>query len=68
VCKHCSRYLPGSRGGCAESQAEVPESPETAAFCDWFSLNPKFREASGGAAKARNREAAARTAFDDLFK
>jgi hypothetical protein len=68
VCKHCSRYLPGSRGNCAEPQAEIPGSPETAVFCDWFSLNPRFREASGGEKKARDGEAAARTAFGDLFK
>jgi predicted amidophosphoribosyltransferase len=68
VCKHCSRYLPGARGDCAEPQAEPPQSRETATFCDWFSLNPKFREASGGAKKDRGAAASARSAFDGLFK
>jgi hypothetical protein len=37
-------------------------------FCDWFSLNPKFLEATAGEGKARASAASARTAFDDLFK
>jgi hypothetical protein len=36
-------------------------------FCDWFSLNPRFREAAAGEVKARSAAAKARSAFDDLF-
>jgi DNA-directed RNA polymerase subunit RPC12/RpoP len=68
VCRHCSHYIPGSRGGCAEGQAEIPESRETANFCDWFRLNPKFREASAGEKKARDGAVSAAAAFNDLFK
>lgn len=40
ACKNCRHYRPG---GCAESEAETPREPERANFCDWFSLNPLFR-------------------------
>jgi hypothetical protein len=41
---------------------------ERANFCDWFSLNPRFRSATGGEQKARIARAGARSVFDDLFK
>jgi hypothetical protein len=60
--------LSGSRGDCSEPNAEKPADKERANFCDWFSLNPRFRSVTGGEQKARGEEAGARTAFDDLFK
>jgi hypothetical protein len=36
-------------------------------FCDWFSLNPRFLEATAGEGKARGEAASARSAFDTLF-
>ena len=68
-CKSCRHYRPG---GCAESVAEKPSDAERANFCDWFSLNPKFREISGGEKKSKDAAvsatAAAKSAFEDLFK
>ena len=64
-CRHCRHYLPG---GCAETQAEKPQEPDRANFCDWFSLNRKFRQASTGENKSINAASSAKTAFDDLFK
>ena len=67
-CRNCRHYLSG--GDCAESQAEKPFEPERANFCDWFSLNPRFRGATEGEKKSGNAAAAAKakSAFDDLFK
>jgi hypothetical protein len=67
VCRHCRFYLPGSRGDCAESHAEPPADKERGNFCDWFSLDKRFRAASGGSAEA-GRSAAAKSAFDGLFQ
>ena len=64
-CKNCRHCLPG---GCAESQAEKSPEPERANFCDWFSLNPKFKAASAGEKKALGAAASAKSAFNDLFK
>ncbi|MCL2472977.1 MAG: hypothetical protein FWF26_04795 [Treponema sp.] len=75
-CRNCRHYLPGS---CAESQAEKPYEQDRANFCDWFSLNGKFRKAtagernSGAAESSKtpassNAAASAKAAFDDLFK
>jgi hypothetical protein len=36
-------------------------------FCDWFSLNPRFRASGAGEVKARAAASEARSAFDDLF-
>ena len=62
----------GASGGCAETQAEKPSEPDRANFCDWFSLNPRFRQAAAGEKKsmdaANTASAAAKSAFDDLFK
>ena len=68
-CKNCRHYRPG---GCAESQAEIPSEPDRANFCDWFSLNPLFKNAFSGEKKSIDAAAAAsagaKSAFDDLFK
>jgi len=70
-CKSCRHYLPGA-GGCAETAAgsgsERPSEPERGNFCDWFSLNQKFRQASAGEKKSVNAAASAKSAFNDLFK
>ncbi len=67
-CRHCRFYLPGSRGDCAEAQAEPPSDKERANFCDWFSLDPKFRQAVSGEAKRVKAAERARSSFDELFK
>lgn len=68
VCKHCRFYLPGSWGDCSESSAEPPAEKDRANFCDWFSLDPKYREATAGQRGDRDKVQAAKTAFEDLFK
>jgi hypothetical protein len=68
VCRNCSFYLPGARKDCRESRAEVPADRERANFCDWFRLDPKFRVPAPGEEGARSRAAAAKSAFDNLFK
>jgi hypothetical protein len=67
-CRNCRFYLPGSRGDCGESSAEPPIEKETANFCDWFSLNQKYRSPTEGQKKDRGKAASAKSAFDDLFK
>jgi hypothetical protein len=64
-CKSCRHLRPS---GCAESQAEKTADPERANFCDWFSLNPVFRNATAGERKSIDRAASAKSAFEDLFK
>ena len=68
-CRNCRHYRPG---GCAESQAERPSEPDRANFCDWFSLNPRFRGITEGEKKslaaAASAGANAKSAFNDLFK
>ena len=63
-CRNCRHHRPT---GCAESAADKPSDLDRANFCDWFSLNPRFREVSEGDRKSMNAAAAAKTAFDDLF-
>jgi hypothetical protein len=63
---NCRFYLPGSRGDCSESGAQPPADRDRSNFCDWFSLNPKFRQASEGR-KEQEKSQAAKTAFDNLF-
>jgi hypothetical protein len=65
---HCRFFLPGSRGDCSESGAEPVADKERANFCDWFSLDPKFRQATAGRQTAAGKAAEAKTAFDNLFK
>jgi hypothetical protein len=64
-CKNCRHYRASL---CAESQAEKPAEPERANFCDWFSLNPVYRNATAGEKKSMNAATQAKSAFDDLFK
>ncbi|MDR1575387.1 MAG: hypothetical protein LBS37_05215 [Treponema sp.] len=67
VCRNCRFYLPGSRGDCSESSAEAPAEKDRANFCDWFSLDPKFRKPTAGQQKDRGRASEAKSAFDNLF-
>lgn len=67
-CRNCRLYLPGGRGDCSEAQAEPPPDKERGNFCDWFSLNPRFREVSAGERRLKDAAVSARSAFDDLFK
>jgi hypothetical protein len=66
-CAHCRFYRPESSVYCREPQAaaELPRDRERANFCDWFSLDPKFRSAGPG--QKKEKDLAARTAFDNLF-
>jgi hypothetical protein len=45
----------------------MTEDKERANFCDWFSLDPRFRSAAAGEKNARNAAASAKSAFDALF-
>jgi hypothetical protein len=66
-CRHCRFYLPGSRGDCSEPNAEKPADKERANFCDWFSLDPKFRAETPGQKKEAGKAETAKTAFNNLF-
>jgi hypothetical protein len=66
-CRHCRFYLPGARGSCSEPNAGDENDPERGNFCDWFSLNPKFRSQSAGEQKSRAAAGEAKSAFDNLF-
>ena len=68
VCKNCRFFLPGSRGDCSETSAEPAADKERANFCDWFSLDKKFRAQSAGQSEEQNKAAGARAEFDSLFK
>ena len=69
VCRHCRFYLPGARGDCREPGAEAPGDKERSTFCDWFSLDPRFRRApEGPASDGYAAKAGAKSAFEDLFK
>jgi hypothetical protein len=67
VCRNCRFCLPGAGKDCRESQAEAPADKERANFCDWFSLDPKFRAPTAGEDGAPSSAAAAKSAFDNLF-
>jgi len=67
VCKNCRFFLPGARGDCRETSAEKQMDKERGNFCDWFSLDAKFRSASEGQTKEREKAASSRAAFDNLF-
>ena len=64
-CRNCRHYR---QSGCAESQAEKPADLERANFCDWFSLNPIYKNATTGEKKSMGAASSAKSAFDDLFK
>jgi hypothetical protein len=36
-------------------------------FCDWFSLDPRYRQATAGRKKDMEKAAAAKAALDNLF-
>jgi hypothetical protein len=67
VCRHCRSYLPGSRADCAEPKAEQVEDKELANFCDWFSLDKRYRSPSPGEKKAFDAANKAKEAFSKLF-
>jgi len=67
VCKNCRFFLPGARGDCRETSAEKQMDKERGNFCDWFSLDAKFRTASEGQTKEREKAASSKAAFDNLF-
>jgi len=66
-CKNCRFFLPGGRGDCRESSAEEQTDKERANFCDWFSLDSKFRGESAGESKEIEKAKASKAAFDNLF-
>ncbi|MCL2215100.1 MAG: hypothetical protein FWC06_07830 [Treponema sp.] len=67
-CKNCRFFLPGTRGDCSETNAEKQNDKGRANFCDWFSLDEKYRRQSAGQIKDKEKADASRTAFDNLFK
>jgi hypothetical protein len=70
-CKNCRFFLPGSRGDCHETSAEPQSDKERANFCDWFSLDQKYRVKSPGQKNDKagvSKAADAKLAFDNLFK
>jgi hypothetical protein len=66
-CRHCRSYLPGSRADCGEAKAEQVADKERANFCDWFSLDKRFRVSSAGEKKALDAAGKARDEFWKLF-
>ncbi|MDR0300785.1 MAG: hypothetical protein LBI04_00535 [Treponema sp.] len=67
ACKNCRFYLSGARGDCRESSAEPQADKERANFCDWFSLDKKYRLQSAGQLDQQKKSNASRAAFDNLF-
>ena len=67
-CRNCRFFLSGAKGDCAEAKAEQVGDKERANFCDWFSLDPKFRGATAGRQTDMDRAAAAKSAFNNLFQ
>ena len=65
-CRNCRFFLP-KQNGCSESQAENPSDRERANFCDWFGLNPKYRETTAGEKNNRDAADSAKKKFDSLF-
>ncbi|MCL2832141.1 MAG: hypothetical protein FWD78_03130 [Treponema sp.] len=66
-CGNCRHFLRAEKS-CAEPQGENPADRERANFCDWFSLNPKFKTATAGEKSAAKAADAAKAAFNNLFK
>jgi hypothetical protein len=67
ACRNCRQYLPGIRADCREAKAENVADKERGNFCDWFSLDAKYRAQTAEEGKAKDAAAEARTAFDKLF-
>lgn len=66
-CRSCKFHLVGSRGDCAEASAEAVADKDRASFCDWFSLDPRFRKAGKGEGAALSAATKARASFGALF-
>ena len=66
-CRNCRHYAPGARMDCREPDAQVPTDRDRANFCDWFSLDKKYRLDSAGQSVQQNKAKAAKDAFDALF-
>jgi hypothetical protein len=66
-CKACRFFLSGSRGDCSESRAEPVAEKDRGNFCDWFSLNPRYRIPSEGEKKERSSASKAKADFNSLF-
>jgi hypothetical protein len=70
-CRNCRHFDPGSARNCRETQAEGEKDGERSNFCDWFSLNPRFRAPHAPSARmdgVDSAAAAAKSAFDRLFQ
>jgi len=68
ACKNCRFFLSGTQGDCREANAQPQSEKDRANFCDWFSLDQKFRTQTCGQTKEKEQANASRTAFDNLFK
>ncbi|MDR2073187.1 MAG: hypothetical protein LBP60_07120 [Spirochaetaceae bacterium] len=66
-CRGCRFYLPGSRGDCSESGADPVSDKERGNFCDWFSLDPRFRSGTEGEQKDRKTREKSVAGFNKLF-
>ena len=66
VCKHCKFYMPDARGGCRETNAEPQSDKERATFCDWFSLDEKFRKGNVSQ-NSFEKKSSSKDAWDKLF-
>jgi len=66
-CRNCRFYLSGARGDCSETSAEPVADKERANFCDWFSLNSKYRTETAGQKKEMEKAKSAKSAFESLF-
>jgi len=67
-CKNCRFFLSGARGDCSETSAEPQSDKERANFCDWFSINEKYRKKSSGQADEKAKAETSKAAFENLFK
>ena len=67
ACKNCRFFLPGARGDCRESSAEPAADKERANFCDWFSVDEKYRTKSQGETDDKKKADAGKAAFNNLF-
>jgi len=65
ACKNCRFFL--ADGSCRESGAEPQPDKERANFCDWFSLDKKYRIKTTGQPDQQKKSEASRAAFDSLF-